>query len=511
MRGVEVWLLEYLLNGLWQVPLVFAAAWVLARAVRPLGVAEEHRMWCSALVLAGLLPLGTMYAHALLDEARSRLTSWFAGGPSAGASVTVTMGDGQAGRGLHVPSGWPEAVLGLYALVVAYSIARMAWGLWQTQRLRRRATAVALDTPVGAAWFRYAKIFGVLADEIATVPDVPGPMTVGVLRRVLLLPESWVGDAERVAPEDLDAAIAHECAHMQRRDFAKNLLYRLLALPVSWHPVVWLMQSRVTETREMVCDAMAADAVAGRERYARSLLRLATELVDCGRGQTLHAIGIFDANNFERRVMELTMKRTDAGKMRRLAIKAVCVVLGCGTAVSALALRMQVATPVVASAQQSEPLPMAMVVAVPKPATGEPVKSFKIDVQPTVAASAHAAPVPMRVKVLTPAVVEPEQSAIAGVAPRVPADVMAGNILSKVAPVYPQAAKDARVQGEVVLHAIIAKDGTMKSLAVVSGPQELQMSAMEAVRQWTYRPYLLNGQPTEVDTTITVHYNMNGY
>jgi len=63
----------------------------------------------------------------------------------------------------------------------------------------------------------------------------------------------------------------------------------------------------------------------------------------------------------------------------------------------------------------------------------------------------------------------------------------------------------------VVLHAVIAKDGTMKSLAVVSGPQELQMSAMDAVRQWTYRPYLLNGEPTEVDTTITVNYNLNGY
>jgi TonB family protein len=178
---------------------------------------------------------------------------------------------------------------------------------------------------------------------------------------------------------------------------------------------------------------------------------------------------------------------------------------------------MQVAMPVVAGGQQSEPLPVAMMVAVPKPATGEPAKAFKIDVQPAAVAavSPAAAPAPLRVKVLTPAVMEPvtapDPPQAAQPSMKVGAAVIAGNILTKVTPVYPQAAKDARVQGEVVLHAIIAKDGTMKSLAVLSGPEELQMSAMEAVRQWTYKPYLLNGEPTEVDTTITVHYNLSGY
>lgn len=204
--------------------------------------------------------------------------------------------------------------------------------------------------------------------------------------------------------------------------------------------------------------------------------------------------------------MNLTMKRTDAGTMRRVAIKAVCAVLGAGTTLSALAMRTQVATPEPEPATQAT----AMMVAVPRPATGEPAKSFKMDVQPVVAAAASpaVAPAPMRVKVLTPAVVEPEPMQEASPARQVSAGVMAGNILTKVTPIYPQAAKDAKVQGAVVLDAVIGKDGTIRSLKLVSGPDELTHSAWNAVSQWTYQPYLLNGQPTEVETTITVNYSL---
>jgi protein TonB len=80
----------------------------------------------------------------------------------------------------------------------------------------------------------------------------------------------------------------------------------------------------------------------------------------------------------------------------------------------------------------------------------------------------------------------------------------------KTTPVYPPIAKAAHVGGTVVLHAIIAKDGTIQSLSAVSGPDMLKGAALDAVRQWKYKPYLLNGDPTEVDTTITVNFNLNG-
>ena len=93
---------------------------------------------------------------------------------------------------------------------------------------------------------------------------------------------------------------------------------------------------------------------------------------------------------------------------------------------------------------------------------------------------------------------------------RISSGVMAGNLLTKVVPVFPEEAKRQRVSGMVVLTAIIGTDGLVKHLRVVSGPKLLQGSYLDAVRQWTYKPYLLNGVPVEVETTIALHINMGG-
>src|SRR5690348_5630000 len=103
------------------------------------------------------------------------------------------------------------------------------------------------------------------------------------------------GMANRLADQDLETAIAHEFAHIRRNDFLKNLLYEVLALPVSYHPCLWLTRQRITETREMVCDQMAA-AESGAREYAQSLLRLAALLLQAGPVRIPHAIGVFDAN-----------------------------------------------------------------------------------------------------------------------------------------------------------------------------------------------------------------------
>lgn len=91
---------------------------------------------------------------------------------------------------------------------------------------------------------------------------------------------------------------------------------------------------------------------------------------------------------------------------------------------------------------------------------------------------------------------------------RIGGNVMAANLIRKVDPVYPQIAKTAHISGSVILHAIIAKDGTIQELSVVSGPPLLQRAALDAVKQWRYKPTLLNTQPVQVDTTITVIFNL---
>ncbi len=94
---------------------------------------------------------------------------------------------------------------------------------------------------------------------------------------------------------------------------------------------------------------------------------------------------------------------------------------------------------------------------------------------------------------------------------RVSQGVTAGMKIHDVTPQYPQMAKIARVQGPVVLAAVIGKDGAIQNLRVVSTASPLlNQSALDAVKQWKYRPYILNGEPVEVDTTITVNFTLSG-
>jgi protein TonB len=88
--------------------------------------------------------------------------------------------------------------------------------------------------------------------------------------------------------------------------------------------------------------------------------------------------------------------------------------------------------------------------------------------------------------------------------------VLAGMLLAPIRPVYPAIAKAARVQGTVVVEAIISKAGRIESLNVVSGPMMLREAALAAIREARYQPYQLNGQPTDVQTTITVNFRMDG-
>lgn len=96
-------------------------------------------------------------------------------------------------------------------------------------------------------------------------------------------------------------------------------------------------------------------------------------------------------------------------------------------------------------------------------------------------------------------------------ADRLPAGVTAGKPISRPQPDYPIIAKETRTHGTVLLHGIISREGNLRDIVVIVSPDEsLASAALAAVRHWTYQPYLLNGQPVEVDTLIRVNFNING-
>jgi TonB family protein len=445
MRSLEFWILAYLLNSLWQVPLLFSAARLVARALRPLGAAVEHRVWVIALLLQSLLPALSIFPWEWL-----RMFSWGGNLSRPGeAHVTVTVGQGTGVGVLQLPGALLEAIAMVYIAVIAFFAIRFLWRAINLSALRREAVPVPLMAQPALFWERCLKRFDVQDVSIAASSRVFGPVTLGIQRKLLLLPVNVI---DELPETDLHTVIAHEFAHMRRQDFTKNLLYELLSLPVSYHPLLWLTRARIMESREMVCDQMAA-ALTGPNEYAQSLLRLASLLITGTLGRTPHTIGIFDANVFERRLMNVTEKQQEIRGVRRVVRLAACAVLALATCGSALALGMH------ANAASSG---------------GD--------------SNANKAPKQLSVS----------------------SEEMSHNLLNKVIPVYPPAAKKAGIQGKVVLDAVIGTDGNIESLRVISGPQELQQSALDAVRQWTYKPYLLNGEPVEVETTLNIIYNLKG-
>lgn len=443
MATVESWILSYFVNSLWQVPLLFVAALVAARVLRAAGPEVEHRVWVGALLLQSVLPACSSADFAWLKT----LFIWSSGTHSSGnAQVIVLIGKGTASGAFQFPVTLLAAVAMAYCAVTFYFAARFTWRWSHLGSMRRESVPASLTGESSRFWAQCSQRFAIRNAYLATSSRISAPVTMGISRKLLLIPDSI---ASRISEAEMQSVIAHEFAHMRRNDFLKNIFYELLSLPASYHPAVWLTRARVTESREIICDRMATD-LAGRIQYSRCLLRLASTIVDSAPARAGQAVGIFDTNTLERRLTMLAENRPEIRGMHRLAAIAGCLVLGAATCASALALHMQVNS---------------------SDAAGHgPTK------HPTVIN------------------VSPKE--------------MEQNIITKVNPKYPVDAKKARIEGKVVLNVVIGKDGSVLNLKVASGPKELRQSALDAVKQWKYKPFLLNGQPIEVATKVTITYTL---
>lgn len=444
MHVLQSLILSYALNSLWQAPLLFFAGWIIARALRPAGPTAEHRVWVGALVLQSLLPALCLIPRQWFTA----LLHWRSAAPAAGhGNVAVFTGQGIAVDPNLLPAWLPAFATVAYLAVCGYFAARFLWRWTRLRRLRTDAIEVALPAPASQAWTQLSARFGIARVSLAASPCIAGPVTLGVSRRLILLPAAMLS---HLLQDDFPALIVHEFAHIRRNDFLKNLFYELLALPLNYHPVLWLTRERVIETRELICDHIAAQA-SGQQQYTQSLLRLANLLIMGPPARIPNAIGIFDAAKLERRLMNLTEKKYQLKSVRRLTAIASCVIFGLATCASAMALAVHVDAQEHAQNSQTDH------------------KSDRVTVS---------------------------------------AKDMAGNRMGGPEIKYPVEAKKKKIQGTVILSAVIDKDGAIKELKAVSGPKILQKSAIDAVRNWKYKPYLLNGKPVDVKTEIRVIYSL---
>ncbi len=310
MNNAFVLLTSYVINAAWQLPILGAVGWGLSRCVRGAGPEPQHKIWVAVLIMATLAPATPAFHAYFLHE--TSMGEVNVSRPAMLASITGHDSALTGGPILLLPA-VIYLVSGLYVAMLLFFSLRLCWVLGCTSALVRNARPASIGADYVAMWNRSKERLSVRTASLMCSRDVPGPVTAGIWRPVLLLPATFIEEHSRT---EFLAAVGHECAHIRRNDFWKNVCYEIAGLLTAFHPVTWFIKSRIAHTREMICDRMAAEELLDRRTYGESLLQLATKMSTV-HSAVFHTMGMFDANVLERRIMTLMNSQTPMSRIRR--------------------------------------------------------------------------------------------------------------------------------------------------------------------------------------------------
>jgi beta-lactamase regulating signal transducer with metallopeptidase domain len=306
-------LIEYAINALWQVPLLAGSVWLLLRLAR-LGPVTQHRIWLAVLGAAVLLPLhgmdfsgisATRQTAARMEASRKQTLGPLAQNelPREGGQRLAFVSLFSAPTGsLRLTTGTARWLLRLYVATIVVGLFRITRAWLAACRLVRNSQQALLGDRDRTAFEDYSRRLGIKQPQLRESREVASPMVVGGRAPVLLLPEGFARHTE----DEIRAALCHELAHIQRQDYLVNVACQVAALPLAWHPAADWIQQRIHMTREMVCDAMAAQEMRSHLGYAKCLLALAHSMLG-GRGMGAQGqfLGLFANHTLEERVMRL--------------------------------------------------------------------------------------------------------------------------------------------------------------------------------------------------------------
>jgi beta-lactamase regulating signal transducer with metallopeptidase domain len=308
---IERALIEYAINALWQVPLLAGSAWLLLRMVRPAPV-TQHRVWLAVLGLAVLLPIhgmsrggATRPTGTVIEASRDEalVPSRQNGQPPApGHRIAFASLFSARTGSFRMTTRTVHWLLRLYVVTIVIGLFRITRAWFAARTLVQNSQEVSLSDRDRTVLEDYSHRLGIKPPQLRESGEVSSPMVVGGRAPVLLLPEGFAQHTEN----EIRAALCHELAHIQRRDYLVNAVCQVAALPLVWHPVVDWIQQRIQMTREMVCDAMAAQEMKSHLGYAKCLLALAHSMIG-GRDLAAQAqfLGLFGNHTLEERVMRL--------------------------------------------------------------------------------------------------------------------------------------------------------------------------------------------------------------
>jgi Zn-dependent protease with chaperone function len=341
-------IVTYLVNAVWQVPVITIAAALCARLMRRTPSVYTHRLWVAALLLSTLLPLlsvgSTVEGFGTTATAAEQFHGQMLRSSSDGSTHMFSwFGGGIHRQPLFFAPFLTWLLTGGYAASCCYSLARLGWAWRGTMRFRAASCLRPLPDHFSEVVEKFSAAFNCPRIPVLYSAETAVPVTMGFRRSMLILPEKFFAG---VSEADFSSAICHELAHIRRRDYVLNLAYELLSLPISLHPATATIKDRIAQTRELACDEMASAHVANRAAYARSLLNIAQSIcTNPSTSASSCALGLFDTNTLEVRVMTLLDRTKPAGKRLRTVLAAIASTLLAVTAIAISTYALQVTQP----------------------------------------------------------------------------------------------------------------------------------------------------------------------
>jgi beta-lactamase regulating signal transducer with metallopeptidase domain/uncharacterized membrane protein YkoI len=363
MRTSSQLLLTFLLNAVWQIALIAALASFGAWLLRQSATRYQHWLWVAAFCLSLLVPVATAYRASTAaawstGEALGELNHAgelnlqnpvsFSKNPAPFEQTPATLSN----PAFQLNSSVGFILLAAFGVFVLFRSFRLAQAWVTTRKVRHSAVELEGDVAVGAVMRECAKRLDFEADRITVCrsSSVAVPVTLGLLRPVIILPDSLLREGD---DDLLTSAIGHEFIHVARHDYVLNFAYELLYLLVSFHPAAALVRRRIKQTRELVCDELVAERILNAQVYARSLVALASSAPPLRRLSVTTTVGIADADILEARIMSLLSKPKMNRRWKKLMLVAVSLLLLVPSlAAAAFAMSFELAPNVQEPAQQ---------------------------------------------------------------------------------------------------------------------------------------------------------------
>jgi beta-lactamase regulating signal transducer with metallopeptidase domain len=299
MNHIQTTLVYLLLNALVQIGFFALVAAAFSHLVAKARAKHQYAFYLAVLLLCLATPVINTFwqspSTVAVENSHQQVSS-----AARGANHAFWSWQGHAAqhKQLTIAPGVQSWIVGIWGMLILLRLARFSQAVLRVHRLRRDASVLS-PAQVGMASKIIEAKYQVALLESTAIDD---PATVGIFHPAILLPSKLLPD---LGEQELSAVLAHEYGHIRRRDFPVHILCELISLPVTWHPGIGYLMSKISQTREIACDDYAATRLGKRRSYAKTLLRLASLCLRVPRNNTV-ALGIFDGDNLEDRITMLT-------------------------------------------------------------------------------------------------------------------------------------------------------------------------------------------------------------